>query len=346
MFAIVTDASEWRARLSDIGRHDFYHTYDFHAISADNGDGQPLMLVHYNDSGRVDFIWPFLERDAGKAGKKDLTSVYGYPGPLFAQGSQGDVSELSIKKFLSDLGYVSVFSRTNPFLLSPQKALAIGCSYSGDVVAMNMQVSPDQQLKSYSERHRRDIKRLIRKGCSVEVTGDLSALDDFQKIYRETMVRLGANRSYFFSDEYIRSLVSSRDFDAFFSFTVFEGQRVAAGIFVKCGVLMQYHLGGTLAEYYKIAPFKLMIYHLQQHHASKELTWFNLGGGVGGSEDALFAFKRGFSSDVHGFFLYKSILDPEEYELMTQRKALSVGKSPEELKNSGFFPAYRCSNEK
>ena len=63
------------------------------------------------------------------------------------------------------------------------------------------------------------------------------------------MDRLGADNSYYFSDDYIQGLVLADDFNAHFTFVEVDGCTAAGAIFVECGPYANYYLSGTVEEY-------------------------------------------------------------------------------------------------
>src|SRR5262245_35118556 len=67
-------------------RRDIYHLAGYHAYAAGSGEGEPMLIIVGNRERML--AWPYLLRRIdgveGPAGTdaSDVTSVYGYPGPL------------------------------------------------------------------------------------------------------------------------------------------------------------------------------------------------------------------------------------------------------------------------
>jgi hypothetical protein len=71
----------------------------------------------------------------------------------------------------------------------------------------------------------------------------------------------------------------------------------------------------------------------------------HLGGGRGGREDSLFAFKSRFSKRRHPFYTGRWILDPQAYrELVAGRQRL-LERSGRRVAGTGWFPLYRAPLE-
>ena len=110
--------------------YDFAHTYDFHHIARTYGEGEPMMVTVRNEAGEIVALWPTLKRGIGTTGWFDLTSVYGYAGPLVADGVGADAALQLILDFMREEGAVSLFSRMHPLMSSIAIAAAIEGKFS------------------------------------------------------------------------------------------------------------------------------------------------------------------------------------------------------------------------
>lgn len=327
---VIRDGAAWRAALDRCIRYDFCHTWDFHAISRDNGEGSPVLFLV--DGGDCGLLLPLLEHEIPETDWLDLTSVYGYPSPLVygALGNDARVLALwhELLQFLRDQGYVSLFSRGHPILTPP--ALR-GPYYKpiGDVVYIDCSLTEEGQVSQYRRNHRQDIRKLKARGvvCTHGTESDL--LDEFRAIYEKTMRSLGANDYYFFSDAYYDGLLSATDFRATIWVAECDGMALSAGFLIYCGEFAQYHLSGTDPDYYKLAPSKLLIDQARSAATRDGKAYLVIGGGYHNREDSLLNFKRGFSDHAGSFYVAKIILDETRY------RALYEGPEAE------FFPAYR-----
>ena len=77
-----------------VGPHDVYHTAGYHRFAEESDEGTAWLAVV--EDGRRSLAWPYLLRpiasDFGRAwaGRTDVTSVYGYPGPVVAGTAPGE----------------------------------------------------------------------------------------------------------------------------------------------------------------------------------------------------------------------------------------------------------------
>src|SRR5690606_7773702 len=95
---------------------------------------------------------------------------------------------------------------------------------------------------------------------------------------------------------------------------------IAGAIFMKRNGIVQYHLSGTREAYLQLNPIKLLIDEMRIMATKENLTFFNLGGGLGSNEDSLFRFKSGFSKDYKGFKLWNHIVNEHVYKELTLKK--------------------------
>ncbi|WP_448364814.1 peptidoglycan bridge formation glycyltransferase FemA/FemB family protein [Fluviibacter phosphoraccumulans] len=331
----VDNKEEWREVLGQLKNFDFVHTYDFHHLSEKNGEGVPVLFVLSTDNDtRPLACWPALKRSIESTEFFDLTSVYGYGGPLFAKGINVEWALAGIWEAMRKAGVVSLFSRMHPLYI---ENIPIGESRGknlGDVVVIEVQITP-HYLASYRASHRREILNAMKRGIQVVIDHEYRELHEFSKIYLESMKELGASSYYFFDTEYFDSLISSKDFKTILIYAELHGVKVAASLFVLTGNVMQYYLSATVDAYRKLAPSKMIIARAHELAIELGVEKIVLGGGVGSSRDRLFDFKAGFSDLTKPFYITQKIFNHEAYVQLCKLRGVDPHKE-------SFFPAYRA----
>ena len=331
----VSDRDQWIVSLAEVGEHDFVHTYDFHRLSQSNGEGVPLMFVVRSDNGKACACWPLLSRSIPGTDYHDLTSVYGYAGPIFSDSSSSDrCVDLMILRMREE-GYVSLFSRMHPLFINDllnetSKGLRLG-----DVVILPI-APTDNVLLTYRGSHRREILSSRRNGVEIVVSADASDLPKFIDIYQSAMAELGASDYYYFNESYFEQLCASSDFKVLIVSAIYEGVYIASSLFIVVGKVMQYYLSGTVSEYRKYSPSKAIIAKAHEIAISMGCDNLVLGGGVGSKIDPLFKFKQGFSDYSLPFYVKKEVLNHDLYVELV----LAAGN---EKSDSGYFPLYRLA---
>lgn len=315
---IISEKFKWDKVLSEFEHIDFFHTYDFHRISEKYGEGQPVL--YYYKVNRLTIAFPLLVRNINNGFRdyNDLTSVYGYGGPLI----KGDYSiydlklwSRAMKTLWKERNIVTVFSRLHP-LLNQKKAISelSGSVHSGSTVAIDLNIGGKEQIGNYRKSHRYEIKKLREDKNITIKKGKKNLLEDFIEIYTSAMEVLGADEYYRFDEDYFTQMLDSKTFESLIYIAFYQDIPISASIFVFTPYIAEYYLSGSLSEFFKLSPSKLLIDEARIDSVSKGIHWLHLGGGVGGSEDELFNFKKGFSPIVKDFHVLKYVADKASYD--------------------------------
>lgn len=331
----------WQALLDRVP-HDAYHRPEYVEVCARHEGGAPVAFLA--SEGSTQLLLPLLlrelpaELDAPPAWH-DLTSPYGYPGPVVSSSTDADFPGRAFDAFRElgrAEGLVSAFVRMHPLLplpAGPSSALD-GLEAHGPVVWIDLTRSAEELWSDTRSNHRRGIRKLTRSGFSVAID-DWDRYPHFVSVYEETMRRVEATPFYFFPPGYYEDLRVALD-DGIHLCTVLspEGDVACAGVFFETAGIVEYHLGGTSGDFLSVAPSKLMFDVVRSWARDRGNRMLHLGGGHGGREDSLFHFKAGFSSSRARFYTVRMVLDETRHaELLQRCDAKSAG---------GFFPAYRA----
>lgn len=327
---------EWNDALKRMIDYDFYHTYSYNNFYTQHGD-EPVLFCFKNEG--IEIILPLIVRKIDNSEFIDVTSAYGYVGPLSSQKELPsdiliDFSKSLIEYFKSNKT-VSVFSRMHP---SFENDLLIG--NIGEIIPLSQTVYIDLtqelslQKKQYRKGVKSDLSKLNREGYELFEDTDKEFIDEFIEIYNENMLRVEAKEEYFFDRSYYDMIFNSPDINSKLYFVVKDGIKVAASIFVFTDKIIQYHLSATRGEYLHNSPVRLLIDHVRIYGTENGYKELHLGGGLGSSEDSLFNFKAGFSKERHQFKIWKYIVNQEAYDSLVKERNIN--------NDSDYFPLYRA----
>jgi hypothetical protein len=342
----------WMQVLERCERYDFYHLPQYHALAEESNEGTARLFV-LEEEGQF-IALPLLLRPIASASDPhkrlqwfDATSVYGYAGPV----ATANVSESLVQRFhawlekeLRALHVVSVFSRMHPTLR--QKHLLAGLGEFRAIsrtVAIDLTLPVDEQRAAFRKNHKEGINKLRRAGISCQVVPFDDYTTEFIEIYYDTMRRVGAVESYFFSRAYFHRLqeVLGERFNLFVCTK--DGRVMCGGIFVETCGIVQYHLGGTATDFLKTAPMKLLVDEVRLWATHRGQQFFHLGGGANAKpDDPLLHFKVGFSDRTHEFAVWRWILAPEVYADLCAEKELWNEAHGMQEASPGYFPRYRA----
>lgn len=333
-FEIIENNSEkWSEIIKQATIYDFHHTAYFHKI--DTNFVSKLLLF----SDRDNFIaLPIVIRPIEGTEYFDITSVYGYAGPVYSFIENYETTELiaffrkSFLDFCKEQNIISVFSRLHPLIEQSNIIENLGEIVNlNKTVAIDLTKSAEEQRKEYRKSLKSELNQLRRKEIVVREATTKEEIDAFIAIYYETMDRVEATANYYFSKEYFYEFLNNQDFDAKLLIAVKDNKVIAGAIFTLTDKIMQYHLAGTTEEYIRETPMKLILDEARLYGNGTSAENLHLGGGVGGhDDDSLFRFKSGFSKDFKQFSVWKYIVNQAVYDELSKDK-----------KVSGFFPLYR-----
>lgn len=342
--------------------HDIYHRRSYHRLAERNDEGQAL-LAHYQEDDTI-FCWPYLLRSLEDVAQDphffDVTSVYGYPGPIVT----GDASPAFVHRAMQatfdwwrQCRVVSVFTRFSPLLrnhLGIQEATPISAQATrpdiggpvsdvGRTVRIDLRTSADELLRGYDKVLRQNINRGMRSGLTMEVDEKWDNLDLFLDLYYETMERNHAARSYFFDRCRLRDVKTLLEESAHLVVLRSGADVAAAMILLEYQGIIHAHLAGVSARFAELSPLKVLIHQVALWGQGRNASTLDLGGGRGGAEDSLFQFKKKFSNQYLPFFVGRWILNQHKYDNLCQRYASN---NSAKGNAESFFPEYRQPSDR
>lgn len=338
-------------------RHDVYHLPQYLFIESRRTGAIPEAFLIVD--GEKIFFLPYLVRKCDdifffhSAAQEylDIASPYGYAGVLLSTAACevpgfADFALSELKRVLKNKGVCSAFIRLHPILNQNFDALLKPSTLttSGKTVSIDLKLSESRLWAHTRKGHQSTINKCKRIGLTARMVPFERHIDEFIEIYEETMSRVGADESYYFGHDYFAELSMLKE-AIYLCIVELEDQIVCASLFFECGGIVQAHLGGTRTSFLSYSPFNLLLHYVRLWAKERGNEFLHLGGGVGGHEDSLYAFKTGFSKQRHEFLTLRLITDEYKYHHLVDLRAKAINALPGELLESNFFPAYRCPNE-
>lgn len=351
----TTEAQRWQEVLDHCDAYDIYHLPAYHKLAEGQDDVRARLFVFEDDS--VLIAMPLLLRKLrgiagiGSTNCCDVTSVYGYPGPVVSRERPSEEAQRrfgrSLQEYFVQEKVVTAFSRLNPLLDQSVRLRCLGGQVVevGPTVAIDLRLPADAQRQKYRTNHKRDITRLQQEGVVCIHDEEWKYLDAFAAIYCDSMRRTGASGEYFYDREYFERLHTVLGDKLHLFVTLRQDQVLAGGLLTTCNAIIQYHLAGTDSRYFDIASSKLIIDTVRLWGNRIGARLFHLGGGVRAQEDSLFHFKAGFSDIRYQFKAWRAVVDPEVYEEMVRRKQAWNDSRGLQVMDEKYFPAYRSPTQ-
>lgn len=333
----ILEKEEWKHYVRNSLQYDFYHTWYYHSLDT---TGLPLLFVY--EEGENYIAFPLIKRPVADTRYSDLTSVYGYTGPISNRrfDALGDAFlcqfRESFQAFLKEGQFVSVFSRLHPFFDQHLSIEAMGGIHpNGKTIAIDLCIPLEEQRQKYHKRLREKIRQLKRKGYTVREGNSIEDISNFAAIYTENMKRIGASDYYLFNPSYFVDLHHSDEFNSKLLLVEIDGRVVCGASIVCSNDIIQAHLLGTLTAYLPDSPAKLLTDEITIIGREMGAKYFHLGGGLNFRQDSLFEWKACFSDLIMDFSSWRYVADPVAYDILLDN--LSLDKSAD----IDFFPLYR-----
>ena len=338
----LEESSEWDSIVHSFSSHDVYWLSGYVKAFKIHGDGEPLLF--YYDDGSTRGINVVMKRDISedvhfrdkleKGRYFDITTPYGYGGWLI----EGDNTENLFSVYegwLRRNSIISEFVRFHPMVGNNKK-----CSSFYDIVQLGEVVhidlsSPKVVWENFSSKNRNVIRKAMKNDIKIYNGRYPEIFEEFRKIYNSTMDKDAAEAYYYFAPEFYTSILNDLNHNSEVFYAVKDGKIVAASIILMCNGYLNYHLSGSLHDYYNLAPTNLLLYETALWGSEHGYRSLYLGGGVGSGQDNLFAFKRSFyKGDLNHFYIGKKVFNHEVYDELVSMRGYDIA-------DSKFFPLYR-----
>lgn len=312
----------------------------------------------YPDQKAHLFVWegrdttlckPFISRAIPQTELSDISSVYGYGGPIATRtpdrAALADFDRAFVK-YAKTIGAVSEFCLLHPLLDDTQKELVSdnqAISYRKEVVVVDLSQPLSRIWSHIEDRQRKAILAARKAGLIVRVS-DMSDtdLDDYHSRYLETMRTVEARDFWHFPGTYFhncRDALGNRHVSLFHAEK--DGKTVASVFHIHMYDTVYYHFSCSdpAAKHMNATPLLLLDSLIWAKGAG--FRWFHLGGGRTDGEDPLFTFKHAFSGQTKPLFSTQRVIDGQKYQALTEatldREAKKFGRARE----TSFFPRYR-----
>ena len=331
--------------------HDVYHTAAYHSVPGLGRSGDAYVFVHREND--LVFLWPYLLTPTdGAAGHHDVTSVYGYAGPVaspdpafVARGWQALLDTWRTHRV------VSAFTRFHPLLGNRELVRGLlddsgrrvddGICFRGLTISMDLTAPLDVQFGRYHKKLRNEIRRARDAGLVTTTDERWEHVGDFVRLYRDSMSRLNSRPEYFVDATWVQEFRRALGKNAHLFVTKWNGAVAAASLIMGHGSLLHSHLIGSDPALLRQSPSKALLDSVRIWGAERGFESYHLGGGLGGRQDSLYQSKRKFSPVTHEFYTGSWILDLVQYRELEMAHRLKFASQGIEIGDPGFFPIYR-----
>ncbi|MDY8136278.1 NeuD/PglB/VioB family sugar acetyltransferase [Aquimarina sp. 2201CG5-10] len=295
-------------------------------------------------------VMPFYIREITIEGEEtvhyDITSPYGYSGPLF---DTEEVNDHLIQYFWqqTDQWYrrkkvVSEFIR---FSLNDNFN-----EYSGVLVPSLKNVKgvildKEEQWNKFKPKVRNNYRKAIQEGLEIVVYQNPISeeiIKDFYDIYIQTMQRNNAHSQYFHYIDYFRNFILENPDSRIIAMVYKDSVPISTELILIGGDTLYSYLGGTLSDYFFTRPNDFLKIEVMNWARDNNYKYYVLGGGRENG-DGLYKYKKSFFPNDEDAIYYtgRKIVDRTAYDELIEKKCNPDGMKCLEDTDKSFFPLYR-----
>ena len=341
----MTDRTEWNRIVRSFGDYDVFYLSEYVTafMNEDKKNGTPILLLYENGNDRA--INVVFRRDvaddeklAGKIPQGlyfDLISPYGYGGFWGNIADYGCLHK-TYNDYCISKGYICEFVRFE--LFGDYQA-----NYDGQVesrthnVVRNLAMSIDEMWMDFKQKVRKNVKRAEEHALEIVIENDETHLKDFLDIYYSTMDRSNAEKVFYFSSDFFKTINLMKENIMYFH-VLCEGKVISTELVLYGAENCYSYLGGTYRDYFDMRPNDFLKFEIIKWAKRSGLKNFVLGGGYG-ADDGIFQYKTCLAPNgIVNFYIGRKVFDTEKYNKLVSVRASEYP----ECRESGFFPQYRA----
>ena len=335
----ASDRGSWNDALALMGETDATCQADYHLAYSLRVTGSSPLLWHFSQ-GSEHFLYPFLLTPVTLAGEPtghtDISSIYGYTGPLSTTTDTAFVSAAweEFDDYCSAHKAVAEFVRFSPF--SRNEGLAhprTEVSPNRELAVSLLPGSEDELLRLLGPKTRNMLRKAQRAGLGARELELPAHLGKFRELYAQTMHRNNAPEFFLYDDTYWRNMLALapsglRLFGAFAGDTL-----VAAAMSIAHGASGLYHLGASLSDHARFGAGNLALYAMSIGLMAGGTRFLNMTGGRTASpDDPLLIFKRSNATTTATFHIGRRIINTGAYNDLSTQWTRLHGAPPDPIK--------------
>lgn len=346
------DFLEWQQICNDMPNCDIHFYPHYVKIYELNNEGEACCFTCKKSSDDV-IMYPFLKRRINQLDLYkdfsdnycDIVSPYGYGGYLRHKNCSIDMKIFFnfFQNYCQENNIISEFVRFHPWLNTQEQCNGfLNVMLWNQVVAINLTKSEEEIWAGFDSKNRNRIRKSRTSGIIVRQDLNFSFLDEFCRLYYQTMHRKEASGYYYFNKDFFQNMINLllKNIALFHAFL--NNKIIASILIIYDKDFAHAHLSSSDAEYLNLAPYNLLFYEAALWAKREGFKYFILGGGTTSNpDDTLLRFKKRFSKEYFNFYIGKKIHNPEIYELLSTKRLQYEKEKHITSVDESFFPLYR-----
>lgn len=314
-------------------------------VEKHTGYSARLFVIEHEDST---IAYPFFLRPIenlpfstdGQERYRDSISPE-YTGPSLSGHPSPDLDALFADRWIircQQQRIIAEFAHLHPWDARLSCLEAGNVKFNREVVYVDLNWSQERLWgESYTYACRKNIKRAQQEGVRVVTAESEKDIEEFYRIYVQTMHHNQASDRYYFSLDYFLDFFRLLPQHARFVLASYQDKIVAGTLYLHDDIGIYSFLGGADRAFQQVRPTNSIVHEVIQWGQRIGKRRLILGAGYEPS-DGIFRFKASFSPLRARFFIYERIHLYDIYSRLCQQWQTHYGQT---IRTHGYFPAYR-----
>lgn len=337
----LNDINKWDNIIKSFNNYNVFFLSKYVEAFKNNGYGEPILIYYHDNEMRA--VNVVFKRDISKIELFsnyvkpntffDLISPYGYGGFLIEGNNIAKLNKEYIE-YCEKNNIVCEFTRFDLFSEHINNFYG-SVEISTHNIVRNLDIDLDSMNRDFEHKVRKNLRKSNENNLKIYMDSGEN-IEEFIKVYYSTMNRTGASSSFYFNEEFFKTLNKMKDNIMYF-YVLLDDKVISTELVLYDDIDCYSYLGGTLNEHFDLRPNEFLKYEIIKWAKNKGLKNFVLGGGYG-EDDGIFRYKKSFAPNgIMNFYVGKSIFNTEKYNELVNFKKSSKDFNLE----SNFFPKYR-----
>lgn len=302
-------------------------------------DGIDYGYFRYEHSDGT-LVYPYVIRKAPKIDDNqyyDIITPYGFNGPCVIDQKNSDLSNLikdgetAFDEYCKKNNIIAEYVRFCPWTNNNELFKDYySLRYNNETVAIDLTVN-DILMDEISSKRRNQIRLAQKKNVKVEFDFDGNTVEEFYKLYQNTIQKNDIGNYYLFSIEFLKKHFELLKGNCFIANAKVDNRIISSSFVLMTGNNMHYHLSANDYSMNEYNGNSLLLYEIAKLGKAYGCKYLHLGG-IGVGEKSLMSFKTSFTKKgIYPFYVGTRVRNQEIYNKI-------VEKYPND--NPNYFPAY------
>lgn len=317
---------------------DIYYLENWSKLYAEKECGIPERFEMEIETGKI--IYPFIKRKIDtKINNKtyyDIVTVYGFNGPIIIgkvenRKQAAEIFNQKFQEYCKNNNIIAEYIRFSPWF---KNYLDFGEIYNlklnKQTIFIDLTVN-DVFMDEISSKRRNCIRSAIKKGVTIQFDFEGNTVEDFHKLYQNTISKNNISEYYQLSIDFLRRHFEILKGNVFIANAMFENKIISSSIFVHQDKQLHYLYSANDYAYTYLNGNSLILSEVANWGKANGKEKFHLGGATV-SED-LRKFKLSFTKNEGlDYYVGNKIRQEKIYDELVKIT---------NNENNTYFPKYR-----